>query len=208
MKGWYIILFAVMVIISPGCTSSDKQEAAPEEAVIPEIELDEKDPTLKLARNGMLLINDSIPYSGYLTTHYQSGGVSSRRSYLNGRLEGKWLTYFEDGAIQSIRPYTKGEKNGVHLGFYPDGIKKFQYYFEKGFGEGTHHTWHPNGLMASEQNYVDGREFGAQKAWRPDGKMRSNYVVKENGRKYGMVGLRRCTKVDGETGNIDPYTGS
>ena len=42
----------------------------------------------------------------------------------------------------------------------------------------------------------------------PDGKYRSNYVITENGRKYGLVGLKRCKKIDGETENIDPYTGS
>ena len=40
--------------------------------------------------------------------------------------------------------------------------------------------------------------------WRPDGKYRANYVVRENGRSYGLTGLKRCKKIDGKNEVIDP----
>ena len=73
--------------------------------------------------------------------------------------------------------------------------------------QGTHKTWYRDGSLSSELNFKDGHEFGAQKVWRQDGKLKSNYVVRENGRRYGNLGLKRCKKLDGEDETIDPYRG-
>lgn len=173
---------------------------------IPAIELQEGNSQLSRTRAGVILL-DSVKYSGYLVTYYQDSTIKTKKSYFQGRMEGDFISYYPNGQTHSQRPYHLGEKHGEHVGFYADGQLMFKYYFVNGFGQGTHKEWYPNGDLKAEMNYTDGKEMGAQRVWRLDGKMRSNYVVRENGRKYGMLGLKRCAKINSETGDIDPYNG-
>ena len=54
-------------------------------------------------------------------------------------------------------------------------------------------------LLMQDRNYVNGKAMGAQKVWRKDGKIRANFVIRENGKKYGLMGMKRCTKIDAKT---------
>ncbi|MBU2914919.1 toxin-antitoxin system YwqK family antitoxin [Reichenbachiella agariperforans] len=147
------------------------------------------------------------PFSGYAFELYENGEIKKESSYYEGKLEGNMIGYYSTGDTAYVRPYHLGEKQGDHLGFYPDGRPKFSYQFEQGLSEGIHRAWYPTGLLKMELNYQNGKEAGLQRVWRMDGKLKSNYVVKDNGRKYGMLGLKRCSKIDSETQNIDPYLG-
>ncbi|MGL1887909.1 MAG: hypothetical protein OCD76_15450 [Reichenbachiella sp.] len=155
---------------------------------------------------GQYYYEDSL-FSGYAITAYSEGDIKSIASYYGGKAEGDYVGFYQSGDTAFVRPYHFGEKHGTHLGYYRSGQKKFAYYFENGFNEGNHKEWFENGSLNKDMNYVNGKELGAQQVWRIDGKMKSNYVVKENGRKYGMLGLKRCSKIDSETQNVDPYTG-
>ncbi len=59
--------------------------------------------------------------------------------------------------------------------------------------------------LTSEINYLNGKPFGSTKIWRKDGKLRSNFVIRENGRRYGLAGIKRCTKINIKEEIIDPY---
>ncbi|MEQ6118678.1 toxin-antitoxin system YwqK family antitoxin [Reichenbachiella sp. MALMAid0571] len=204
-----LILNCVAIAALASCDLASGKEIATKNynIEIPLIEISENDSLLTINRNGIFL-KEGIPYSGYLVSYSPDGNLESRKGYLNGRLEGNWTTYFSNGKVETIRSYRNGEKHGNHYGFYENGQMKFSYHFENGFSQGTHKTWYANGQLSTEMNYKDGYELGAQKVWRPDGKLRSNYVVRENGRRYGMLGLKRCAKIDSESGDIDKYKGS
>lgn len=174
---------------------------------IPKTVLLETDNRLILSSDGRLYL-DSLLYSGYLTSFYSDSTLKTRKGYLNGRLEGDMLSYYANGQVAQYRPYHLGEKHGEHLGYYEDGKLKFQYFFIDGLSQGTHRQWYHSGQLRKEMNYIDGNERGSQKVWQPNGKMRSNYVVRENGRRYGMQGIKRCAKIDSETGDVDPYKGN
>lgn len=197
--------FVLILMISLIACEGSREDLS-QAIFIPDLEIDESDERLELSRRGILSL-DSVPFSGYLIRHYPNGQLKSRKGYFEGKQEGDAWIYYADGKVYSQRPYRNGEKHGEHLAYYPNGQKKFQYYFVNGLGEGTHLEWYEDGSPRREMNYKDGKEFGAQKMWRTDGKIRSNYVVRENGRQYGMLGLKRCTKIDSETGDIEPYQG-
>ncbi|UXX77917.1 toxin-antitoxin system YwqK family antitoxin [Reichenbachiella carrageenanivorans] len=187
--------------------SSYDQSQARLAYVITDEELFEDDVRLSRSVDGYTYL-DSVRYTGYLISYYPDARLKSKKGYYDGKLEGDYITYYPSGEVYSQRPYHKGEKHGEHLGYFEDGGLKFQYQFVDGLGEGTHKEWYESGEPKLEMNYVKGHELGAQKYWRPDGKLRSNYVVRENGRRYGMLGLKRCAKIDSETGDIDPYKGT
>lgn len=199
-----------MLIISSiaCCTSeSDIQQAIDFSDQIPKVDMLENDPRLSMGNDGRLLL-DSTLFSGYLVSFHANNSIKSKKGYLKGRLEGEFMAYHPNGQVYHKRPYHLGEKHGEHLGYYEDGKIKFQYFFREGFNQGTHKQWYANGNLKRVMNYKDGKEFGLQQVWQPNGKMRSNYVVRENGRRYGMQGLKRCAKIDSETGDVDPYKGN
>lgn len=201
------LLFILMISLVACHSSTDEGQANFLNLEIPEVEVLEGDTRFSMSTDGTIYL-DSMMFSGYMVTFYPDRSLKSKKSYYQGRLEGNFISYYPNGQIYSHRPYHLGEKHGEHLGYYEDGQLKFQSYFVNGFSQGTHKGWYPSGSLKKEMNYKDGKEFGAQKYWRSDGKMRSNYVVRENGRRYGMLGLKRCAKIDSETGDIDPYTGN
>jgi antitoxin component YwqK of YwqJK toxin-antitoxin module len=194
-----------------GCSDPSENEIltmsvtvdAPE---VPNVIVELGDKLLSKMRNGDVYLND-IPFSGYLISRYSNDSIYLIKGYVEGKQSGLTTAYYEDGAIQYERPYLKGEKHGIHIGYHQNGQKGFEYYFENGFNEGNHLEWYSDGKKATDMNYVNGKEFGKQQAWRPDGKLRSNYIVRENGRMYGLQGIKRCTKLDGVTKTIDPYKG-
>ncbi|MEP2026677.1 MAG: toxin-antitoxin system YwqK family antitoxin [Reichenbachiella sp.] len=201
------LLLILMISIMACDPSTDGSQAILLRDEIPNIEVLEDDARFSMSTDGTIYL-DSIKFSGYVVSYYPERSVKSKKGYYQGRLEGDFISYYPNGQIYSQRPYHLGEKHGEHLGYYEDGQLKFQYQFVNGFSQGTHKNWYASGKLKKEMNYKDGKEFGPQKYWRPDGKMRSNYVVRENGRRYGMLGLKRCAKIDSETGDIDPYTGN
>ncbi|MEP3386680.1 MAG: hypothetical protein ABJO02_00745 [Reichenbachiella sp.] len=205
MKYYLLFLLAMSVV---ACDSTlDESQATNLKKQIPKVELLESDSRLSRANDGTIYL-DTTAYSGYLISFYSDSTIKSKKTYYQGKLEGDFVSYYSNGQVSSLRPYHFGEKHGEHLGYYKNGKLQFQYFFEHGFGQGTHKTWYPNGDLKMEMNYVDGKERGLQRVWRTDGKMRSNYVVRENGRKYGKLGLKRCAKIDSETGDVDPYKGN
>ena len=173
--------------------------------LVPDIEIAENDPALSRDRQGILLYGGNR-FSGYLVARYPEGTIKSRSAYLDGMQELESIGYYPTGEILFTRHYVRGEKNGEHLGFFPDGSLRFQYFFETGKGVGNHREWYENGQLAKDLNYVAGQPFGPQKMWRPDGKIRSNYVIREDGRRYGLVGLKRCKNMDTEKEEIAPLT--
>jgi antitoxin component YwqK of YwqJK toxin-antitoxin module len=196
------ILIIWLALIGWTCGQSD--DLYYHKMTIPERYIDASDKSLQLDSLGKLQLGDEI-YSGFIVSKFQNGNLSSKIPYSDGLMEGYHIKYYEFGDTAILRYYLKGEKHGEHLAWYESGQLKFQYLFNKGLSVGNHKTWYINGNLSQDMNYVEGMELGAQKMYRSDGKLRSNYVVRENGRKYGLVGLKRCAKIDSESGAFDPY---
>ncbi len=173
--------------------------------LIPNVEVLENYELLSHDDEGRLYCDGTL-FSGYVTAYYANGVPKSRHAYRNGLLEATSYGYYPSGETMYIRPYAEGEKHGEHLGFYPDGTKKFSYLFSRGYSIGNHKEWYASGQLAKELNYVNGQPFGPQKMWREDGKIRSNYVIREDGRRYGLVGLKRCKNIDTELEQISKLT--
>lgn len=207
-----IIVIGFLILIMVGCEESTKEIGQAVEKVeidfeIPELHVLSSDSSITKKQNGDILFKGQ-PFSGYLIEKYPSETIALKKGYFEGKQNGIMTAFYENGDIRYIRPYRNGEKHGIHVGFHRNGVKAFEYYFVNGFSEGNHKEWFASGQLATNMNYVNGKEFGKQQAWRPDGKVRSNYIVRENGRRYGLMGIKRCTKLDGVTQTVDPYKGA
>lgn len=172
---------------------------------LPDIHVVSGDPTLSRRADGVMVYAEE-PFSGYLITHDEQGKLHAKTGYLNGLPEGESLGFYPGGTIREVRYYKAGEKHGKHQGYFEDGSLKFEYFFENGLSVGTHRDWYDTGQIAQEMNYEDGKQLGIQKVWRKDGKLRSNYVIASDGRRYGLVGIKRCKNIDTEEELIKPLT--
>ncbi|MCV9388580.1 toxin-antitoxin system YwqK family antitoxin [Reichenbachiella ulvae] len=208
MRGLFFLASIVSVALSFGCSVEAGNDFSTSTAIVPDFEISVGHAELKKLKSGEYLFR-GLPLSGYLLEHDQSGILRSRRGYFDGFLEGDYLLFYPSGDTAEWRNYSQGRKHGRHVGFHSNGNQKFEFFFDKGKAIGTHRQWYADGTSYMLENYNDaGKPFGLQRVWRPDGKLRSNFVVKEDGRSYGLVGLKRCTKIDSETKYIDPYEGS
>lgn len=207
----YLKLVVSWLVLS-SCIESEMVTAPDVEQIFPKVEIPNEEvvanhPDITKSQSGVIAFKGT-PFSGYLLKKYTNDSVFQRQGYLNGVLNGVTTGYYPSGQILYSRPYLDGEKHGEHIGYHQNGVREFQYYFVNGFSEGNHKKWYPDGSMLSDMNYRDGKEFGKQQVWRPDGKLRANYVVRENGRRYGLQGIKRCTKLDGVSKTVDPYKGA
>jgi len=173
--------------------------------LIPDIEVVENSKALSRDSEGRLHHEAGL-FSGYLVEYYPGGTLKTKSAYSDGLLESVSYGYYSTGEVMYVRPYVKGEKHGRHTGYYRDGSLKFLYHFAEGRSVGNHREWYHGGLLAQDLNYLDGQPFGPQKMWRPDGKIRSNYVIREDGRRYGLVGIKRCKNIDTEKEQITRLT--
>jgi antitoxin component YwqK of YwqJK toxin-antitoxin module len=201
----------MLILVLVGCEESTQEIRQPivnveNDVEIPELLVSSTDSGIIKKQNGDTFFNGK-PFSGYLIERYPNDTIAIKKGYYEGKQNGIMTAFYENGNTRYIRPYFNGEKHGTHVGFHRNGVKAFEYHFVKGFSEGNHKEWFDNGQPATNLNYVNGKEFGKQQAWRPDGKVRSNYIVRENGRRYGLMGIKRCTKLDGVTQTVDPYKG-
>lgn len=202
-------VIGLLILITISCSDSKSEIKPSVEEVdfdIPDVNIPATHPDITKKQSGDIHFNN-LPFSGYLIRKHPNDTVSLKTGYFNGRQNGMMISYYENGSVRYERRYLNGEKHGLHVGFHRNGAKAFEYFFENGFSVRNHKEWYSNGQLASDMNYVNGKEFGRQQAWRLDGKVRSNYVVRENGRRYGLMGIKRCTKLDGVTQTVDPYKG-
>ncbi|MEQ9468571.1 MAG: hypothetical protein RLN88_14275 [Ekhidna sp.] len=197
-----------MILLIIGCSESKSLVNEPVATVyqIPELMISAFDERITKKQTGEISYN-GLPFSGYLIEKYSNDSISVKTGYFDGKQNGMTTAFYQNGGIKYQRTYLDGEKHGVHIGYHPNRVKAFEYHFVNGFNEGNHKEWFDTGLLAADMNYVNGKEFGRQQVWRPDGKPRSNYIVRENGRRYGLQGIKRCTKLDGATKTVDPYKG-
>lgn len=200
---------AVLVLLS--CGEAEISEPFMDEEVrqgiqIPSIEVAISHPAVVKSQSGAVGF-EGKPFSGYLISRYSNDANFLKQGYLDGTLNGMTTGFYPNGQVLYSRPYLNGEKHGEHVGYHENGKREFRYYFVNGFSEGNHKKWYADGSLLSDMNYQNGKERGKQQVWRPDGKLRANYVVHENGRRYGLQGIKRCTKLDGVSKTIDPYKG-
>ena len=144
--------------------------------------------------NGIVSKNNTV-FNGIELELYHDGSVKKESQIIDGRRHGKSLRFYENGSTYMVRFYQDGKKQGEHKGYYPDGSSKFIYYFNDGLSEGNHQDWSISGNLYKDFNYEKGFERGYQKMWNSDNSLRANYFVNEEGRRFGLLGIKKCVTI-------------
>ncbi len=205
------VVFYIIALVLISCSSEEKiesptvyQEPSYEVTYYPvgEKVVGDRDSTISFDRKTGFVRCDNKPYTGWLINHYHNGQLKSKVGYYNGIREDTSYGYHINGDLMYKRPYHEGKKHGKHIGWHEGGQKEYELYFYMGASEGTHYSWYKNGALQKEKHYQHGKQVGSQKTWYENGKIFTNYVVKENGRKYGLYSIKRCLRVDTEKENL------
>ena len=190
------ILFILLSISLFSCAQESKTS-------IPNRVFSATDQNLSFNKNGTVTYCDTL-YSGTVITRYENSLVQNSSSYYEGKQEGYSIGFYINRDTAFVRTYRSGKKHGVHRAWYPNRQLKFKYHFSEGFNVGNHREWYKTGQIFTSKNYIKGKEQGQQRVWRLDGKLRANYVVRENGRKYGVTGMKRCKNLNTKLEIIEP----
>ncbi len=190
----FFLLITSLLIFS--CTQST-------EISIPTREVSKTDQRLVFYKNGTVSFNDSL-FSGTVISYFRDSLIQNSTSYYKGIQEGNTIGFHPNGDTSFIRTYHFGKKHGTHRAWHQNGKLKFEYHFKNGYNIGNHKEWYKTGQAYTNKNYIRGKEQGLQRVWRLDGKLRANYVVKENGRKYGVTGMKRCKNLNTKLETMNP----
>lgn len=197
MKYFPIIFFLLLVTCSDPkpemSVREDRIIELPQLAVGDEI-ISKDNPSISV-KNGVTYFLDE-KYTGWVYRYEKNSILISKTGYYQGLQQDTLYKYHPTGEIAEKRPYHQGKKHGIHEGWYPDGSISFRYEFVLGSTEGVQKKWRPSGMLAFVRNYQDGRMLGLQQGWLPNGKIRCNYHIKENGKKYGLLGVNDCVSVE------------
>jgi len=145
--------------------------------------------------NGVTYFQEE-PYTGWIHDYSSDNKLLRKTGFYQGLQQDTLYKYHPNGAIAEKRLYHMGKKHGKHVGWYPDGSVSFQYEFVHGLTEGEQKKWRSSGALAFVRNYSKGKMMGLQQGWLANGEIRSNYFIKPNGKKYGLLGVNNCVSVE------------
>lgn len=190
LPGWLLVL-----LLLGGCTSKPVREetgkafAVVDVSCIPNDTIRETHPALKLD-NGIYYLHGK-PFSGFISSNYETGPVRSIGSYYQGKQHGTTRTYFPDGCPRDERNYRANLSYGRQVGFWLNGNQKFDFVYYDDKREGLQKQWYESGEPYAFLTFTNDRESGRQQAWRPNVKLYINYEVKD-GIRYGLQKAALC----------------
>ena len=106
---------------------------------------------------------NGAPYTGIVKVcSGNTGKVLSKKSYVDGILDGLSYKYHQDGWLKWQKNYASGKLDGEVIKYFADGTKK------------------------SEENYSAGKQDGTQKFFYSNGIRKEVYFCNSDGKKHGL----------------------
>ena len=106
---------------------------------------------------------NGAPYTGIVKVcNANTGKVLSKKSYVDGILDGLSYKYHQDGWLKWQKNYASGELDGEVIHYFSDGSKR------------------------SKENYSAGKQDGTQKFFYSNGVLKEVYFCNSDGKKHGL----------------------
>ena len=99
----------------------------------------------------------------------EDGYLQSRRSYKEGRLDGKFANYHRNGVQAQSIVYENGVKNGAETWWGENGFKSHETHYLMGNLHGKTYSWNEKGHLVSEVEYADGKPLYPVKEFSREG---------------------------------------
>jgi antitoxin component YwqK of YwqJK toxin-antitoxin module len=160
---------------------------------IPRRDLTLRDDTLYLNLDGT-----NVPFSGWVTEHYENGQMKFRSKVVNGLLEGLSSGWHTNGQLQVEEHFHAGVSHGLRTKWYQNGRKASEATIVEGRIEGVFRRWHDNGVLSEEIAIKEGRPDGPSRSYYPSGDLKAEATLRN-----GELVSQRFWK-DGQQPGVNP----
>ncbi len=129
-------------------------------------------------KNGVsYLPNTDKPYTGISEEYYASGRTKAKKSYINGKQDGKQESWYENGQKEFEVCWKNGKHDGIEKYWHENGQKTALDSYSKNGRDRTLTLFYENGQKATEMNYKNGKYNGLTTAWYENGQksLEENY---------------------------------
>ncbi len=120
----------------------------------------------------------SIPYSGSAVEYYNNGQLSLKKSFKDGKLDGKTTEWYPNGQKKLEVNFKDGVLVGNYSSWYYNGNKYLSLNYVNGGLEGLNTAWYDSGVKMMECNFTKGNLNGVLKKWDNNGNTLSTIVYK------------------------------
>jgi len=129
----------------------------------------------------------NVPYTGIVKVcNANTGKVLSKKSYVDGILDGLSYKYHQDGWLKWQKNYASGEMDGEVIHYYSDGTTKSKENYASGKLDGEVIKYFADGTKKSQENYSVGKQDGTQKFFYSNGILKEVYYINSDGKKHGL----------------------
>jgi antitoxin component YwqK of YwqJK toxin-antitoxin module len=129
----------------------------------------------------------NIPYTGIVKVcNANTGKVLSKKSYVDGILDGLSYKYHQDGWLKWQKNYASGKLDGEVIHYFSDGATKSKENYASGKLDGEVIKYFADGTKKSQENYSAGKQDGTQKFFYSNGIRKEVYFINSAGKKEGL----------------------
>ena len=130
---------------------------------------------------------NGAPYTGIVKVcNANTGKVLSKKSYVDGILDGLSYKYHQDGWLLWKKNYASGDLDGEVIHYFSDGTIKSEEHYASGQLDGEVIKYFADGTKKSQENYSAGKQDGTQKFFYSNGIRKEVYFCNSDGKKHGL----------------------
>ena len=110
-----------------------------------------------------------INFSGVKRTYYDNGQLATRRTFVNGIINGIEVSWYENGKLRYQCNYADKKPEGWVTTWYKNGRIESQYKYEDGMQNGSVTKWYENGQVKCQYSCGDDMKQGEYVEWDANG---------------------------------------
>jgi hypothetical protein len=151
----------------------------------------------------------NVPFTGWVTDHFEDGTVKVRSAVADGRLHGESEGWSTNRVLELREYFQQGLPHGIRTTWHANGIKRSEGQLAAGLQQGRYRQWHEDGSLAVEAGFKDGKPHGLSLAWHPSGFLKAEALMKQGetqARNFYADGVQREPTLPAEPQNAPSIT--
>jgi antitoxin component YwqK of YwqJK toxin-antitoxin module len=105
--------------------------------------------------------------------YYESGQMLSKRTFVEGHMQGLAEDYFRDGKLKARTTMRDDRLQGAYASFFPDGTHESACVYVRDSLDGTLRSWYSNGQPKRIEHWAMDAKVGVDTSFYEDGKLES-----------------------------------
>lgn len=127
--------------------------------------------------------------------YYDSGHLKSKRTFVEGKLQGKGIDFFKDGKIETRAFFKDDSLNGHYESFYADGTKAEEGNYIANVIDGRYLAWYNTAELKWIEHWKNGQKEGTDSTFYETGKLESAIPFRNGVEDGSAFGFHRNGKI-------------